>query len=56
MKSAIAVARLGVLLAVTSAPVCAQTIYPLNKAQILAGANFDLKVEFPGTPAPADIR
>jgi len=34
----------------------AQTIYPLNRAQILAGARFDLKVEFPGSPAPADIK
>ena len=29
----------------------AQTIYPLNRAEILAGARFDLKVEFPGAPA-----
>src|SRR5689334_18264247 len=56
MKSAVAAARLGVLLAVTSAPAYAQAIYPLNKAQILAGANFDLKVEFPGAPAPSDIK
>ena len=26
----------------------AQTIYPINRAEILAGAKFDLKVEFPG--------
>ena len=29
----------------------AQTIYPLDRAEILAGARFDLKVEFPGAPA-----
>lgn len=29
-------------------PVAAQTIYPINRAQILAGSQFDLKVEFPG--------
>jgi alkaline phosphatase len=28
----------------------AQTIYPLNRAEILVGARFDLKVEFPGAP------
>ena len=55
MKSAVAAARLSVLLAVASAPAYAQTIYPLNKAQILAGANFDLKVEFPGAPAASAI-
>lgn len=30
----------------------AQTIYPLNRAEILTGARFDLKVEFPGVVAP----
>ena len=30
----------------------AQTIYPLNRAHILSGAAFDLKVEFPGSPPP----
>jgi alkaline phosphatase len=34
----------------------AQTIYPLNRAQILSGARFDLKVEFQGSVAPADIK
>ena len=33
----------------------AQTIYPLNRAEILAGARFDLKVEFPGAPLAATI-
>jgi len=33
-----------------------QTIYPLDRAQILAGARFDLKVEFAGEPAAADIK
>jgi alkaline phosphatase len=56
MKSAIAVACLGLLLAAVAAPVAAQTIYPLNRAQILVGADFDLKVEFPGAPAPADVK
>ena len=34
----------------------AQTIYPLNRAEILSGSRFDLKVEFPGTPAAAAMR
>ena len=34
----------------------AQTIYPLDRAEILAGARFDLKVEFPGSPAQAAVR
>jgi alkaline phosphatase len=33
----------------------AQTIYPLSRAEILAGARFDLKVEFPAGTAPGDI-
>jgi alkaline phosphatase len=33
-----------------AAPTHAQTIYPLNRAEILAGSRFDLKVEFPGAP------
>jgi alkaline phosphatase len=43
------------------APFCAglvqaQTIYPLDRAEILSGAKFDLKVEFPGTPAQGAVR
>src|SRR5262245_36299269 len=34
----------------------AQTIYPLNRAEILAGSKFDLKVEFPDAPAAAAVR
>ncbi|TBW37367.1 alkaline phosphatase [Siculibacillus lacustris] len=33
----------------------AQTIYPLNRAEILAGSKFDFKVEFPGAPAAAHL-
>src|SRR5258708_39830335 len=36
-------------------PACAQTIYPLNRAEILAGSRFDLKVEFPGAPAQGAV-
>jgi alkaline phosphatase len=34
----------------------AQTIYPINKAEILQGARFDLKVEFPGSPAATNVK
>ncbi len=34
----------------------AQTIYPLNRAEILSGSRFDLKVEFPGAPPAAAMR
>src|ERR1700704_5852469 len=34
----------------------AQTIYPLNRAEILSGSRFDLKVEFPGVPPASAIR
>ncbi len=33
----------------------AQTIYPINRAEILEGARFDFKVEFPDAPASADV-
>ena len=33
----------------------AQTIYPVDRAEILTGARFDLKVEFPGNPATASV-
>ncbi len=41
-------------LAATSA-LHAQTIYPLDRAEILAGSRFDLKVEFPGSPRQEDV-
>jgi alkaline phosphatase len=37
-----------------SGPAAAQTIYPIDRAEILAGARFDLKVELPGPPVAAD--
>ncbi len=39
-----------------SAGALAQTIYPLDRADILAGSKFDLKVEFPGAPAQAAVK
>ena len=43
------------VIASAAAPVSAQTIYPLDRAEILAGSRFDLKVEFPNAPGPDDI-
>jgi alkaline phosphatase len=33
-----------------------QTIYPIDRAEILAGTRFDFKVEFPGAPGEAAVR
>ena len=41
--------------ALASAGAGAQTIYPLDRAEILAGARFDLKVEFPGSPPESAV-
>lgn len=37
-------------------PAGAQTVYPIDKAEILAGSRFDLKVEFPGQFERGDIK
>jgi alkaline phosphatase len=49
---------LGVLLAsaVLGTPLQAQTIYPIDRATMLAGARFDLKVEFPGVIQQSHVR
>ena len=33
----------------------AQTVYPIDRAEILAGSRFDVKVEFPGLVKPAEV-
>ncbi|TCR67244.1 alkaline phosphatase [Bosea sp. BK604] len=38
-----------------AAPAVAQTIYPIDRAEILEGSHFDFKVEFPDAPASADV-
>ena len=43
MRATVAGLTLGILL---SGPSLAQVIYPINRAEILAGSKFDLKVEF----------
>ena len=48
--------RFALAAALFAAPAAmAQTIYPLTRAEILAGSRFDLKVEFPGTPAASRV-
>jgi len=37
-------------------PLAAQTIYPIDRAAILAGARFDFKVEFPAIENQADLK
>jgi alkaline phosphatase len=44
------------VVAATATPAAAQTIYPITRAEILAGAKFDFKVEFPGSVPAADIK
>lgn len=42
--------------AALSLPAAAQTIFPLNRAEILAGSRFDFKVEFDGVVDPAQVK
>src|SRR5262249_32993650 len=51
-----AVLLVAVLFLAAAGTVGAQTIYPLNRAEILAGSHFDLKVEFPAAPPAAALR
>ena len=50
MKNLLAV-NLALASTLLGATAQAQTIYPIDRAEILAGSRFDLKVEFPGAPA-----
>src|SRR5262244_34490 len=45
-----------VAVALGATPAGAITIYPIDRAQILAGSRFDLKVEFDGVVAASDAR
>jgi len=48
---------LGIVLSSAAATgAAAQTIYPLDRAEILQGARFDFKVEFPGAPVAASVK
>lgn len=45
-----------VIAAATLSPAAAQAIYPIDRADILVGARFDLKVEFAGLVDPAKAK
>ncbi|WP_298368707.1 alkaline phosphatase [Azospirillum sp.] len=40
----------------TATPAVSQTIYPIDRADVLIGQKFDLKVEFPGIADPAKAK
>ena len=46
---------MGITAAFAAGEAAAQTIYPLNKAEILSGSRFDFKVEFPASPPAANV-
>src|SRR6516165_3496654 len=48
-------ALLPFVMALLGAGAQAQTIYPIDHAEILAGSRFDMKVEFPGLADPAQV-
>jgi len=43
-------------LSLIAGPLVGQTIYPIDRAAILAGARFDFKVEFPAIENQADLK
>lgn len=53
IKPFVATALAAVLL---GSPALAQTVYPIDRAEILAGAKFDFKVEFPDRVDPAKLK
>src|SRR5687767_14371412 len=52
----LSILRAAVVLSAFCSAASGQTIYPLDKAQILKGATFDLKVEFPASTPAAEIK
>ncbi|UZE49630.1 alkaline phosphatase [Rhodopseudomonas sp. P2A-2r] len=55
MKYPVAAAAFALLLS-SASQLAAQTIYPIDRADILAGATFDFKVEFPGPVDAGNIK
>ncbi len=49
-------AIIGFAVVLSAGSAAAQTIFPLDRAEILAGSRFDLKVEFPGMADPARVK
>ncbi len=54
MTKLVAAIPLAILL--SASPSVAQTVYPIDRAEILAGAQFDFKVEFPDKVDPAKLK
>ena len=52
----LSIIRAALVLSALCTAATGQTIYPIDKAHILTGATFDLKVEFPGAPPAADLK
>jgi alkaline phosphatase len=48
-------AAAGITIATVVTTASAQTVYPIDRADILAGSRFDLKVEFPGLADPTKV-
>jgi hypothetical protein len=49
------VAAIGLAISISTSPTSAQTIYPIDRAEILTGARFDFKVEFSGLADPSKV-
>ena len=54
MRTVLAAAA-GIAIAMAASAVSAQTVYPIDRADILSGARFDFKVEFAGLADPSKI-
>ncbi|WP_187399285.1 alkaline phosphatase [Bradyrhizobium paxllaeri] len=50
------IAATAITVLLSASPASAQTIYPIDRAEILAGARFDFKVEFPDRVDPAKLK
>ena len=50
-----AAAAAGIAVLAAGSTSFAQTVYPIDRAEILAGTTFDFKVEFPGLADPAKV-
>ena len=50
------VAAISLAILVWGSPAVAQTVYPIDRAEILSGARFDFKVEFPDRVDPAKLK
>ena len=50
------VAAISLAILVSGPPAVAQTVYPIDRAEILSGARFDFKVEFPDRVDPAKLK